>query len=347
MDSNKNFQNNSLTQLSGVRVGNVQDGNMQYGLTLVVFPKPLNVACVSKGGASVTYNTTNLSLDKNYYLRHAIYIADGGHDGLNFSSYINEGLSKLKIGFENNSVYKPSIVGAVISSLGIHSTKLDYKLGLKVVENISSKPVQSGNIGAGYGASVGKFSWLDDKTSLAMKGGLGHASEKIGKDGIVTAMSVVNALGNVVNEKGEIIAGNRHNNSDFKFRTFKGFSDYYTCNTTISIVGTNLKLDFLQQDLTRIAELVHIGQARAIDPINTSFDGDTVFVFSTQEVDFPFSDEGKSIENGEWWKFKVDILAQSAISAVRESIYDAIRNASTIDSDLTFNKKILSLTDYN
>ena len=54
-------------------------------------------------------------------------------------------------------------------------------------------------------------------------------------------------------------------------------------NTTISCVVTNAKLTKAQ--CTKIAGIAHNGYARAIHPVHTMSDGDTIFVLSTQEVE--------------------------------------------------------------
>mgnify|MGYP000497232068 FL=1 len=54
-------------------------------------------------------------------------------------------------------------------------------------------------------------------------------------------------------------------------------------NTTIGCIVTNAKLDKAQ--CTKIAGIAHNGYARAIHPVHTMSDGDTIFVLSTGEVE--------------------------------------------------------------
>ncbi|MCA9861261.1 MAG: P1 family peptidase, partial [Thermomicrobiales bacterium] len=53
-------------------------------------------------------------------------------------------------------------------------------------------------------------------------------------------------------------------------------------NTTIGVVATNAQLDKYQ--LIKVADLAHNGYARAIRPIHTTLDGDTIFALSTWEA---------------------------------------------------------------
>ena len=62
----------------------------------------------------------------------------------------------------------------------------------------------------------------------------------------------------------------------------KDFSSLANKNTTIGIVATNASFD--KTKLKKIAQMTHDGFARAINPVHTGFDGDTVFALSTNEV---------------------------------------------------------------
>lgn len=343
-------KNNSLTAIKGVSVGHSTDLEKLHGCTVVVFDKPCNVAYKASGGTPRTYDTKILDAGKSYFLKHAIFISDGAHAGLETASEITKALRENKVGWKMDRAINPSITGAVVMSLGLKKSLFDSKCGYKAVKNISKKEVLTGNVGVGTGTSVGKFFWTEKGECLAMKTGVGSARLDLGYNGIICALTVVNALGNVINHDGTILAGNRNDKKRPRFRKFKGFSNFLTencSNTTISIVGTNIKIAN-QEDLRRIAEVATHGQTRAIKPVNTSLDGDTVFVFSTQEVALHFSKLGKQIgdQDGDWWKLNIDILAQFAAEIVQESIYDACYQAKTIKLDFAYKGIIPATFDY-
>jgi L-aminopeptidase/D-esterase-like protein len=50
-------------------------------------------------------------------------------------------------------------------------------------------------------------------------------------------------------------------------------------NTTIGAVASNLEFD--KAETTKIAQMVHDGLARSINPVHTMSDGDTIFALST------------------------------------------------------------------
>ena len=279
------MSNKTLTALSGVRVGHATDTDSLTGCTVVLFDKDYPVAYTSNGGTPRTYDTTTLERGKSFYRKHALFIADGAHLGLETAAYIAETLREQNVGYTIGKNVIPSISGACVQSLGMYVAKVKPQFGVEAVNNATTAPVQSGNVGAGTGTTVGKFSFNPGGINMAMKAGVGSAKIELGGGLIVTALTVVNAMGNIIGEDGSIIAGNRHDSGDSKYRTFEGFSNYITekSNTTISIVGINVTLNS-QEDLRRVAEIATHGQVRAINPVNTSLDGDTIFVFSTEST---------------------------------------------------------------
>ena len=147
-------------------------------------------------------------------------------------------------------------------------------------------------MGAGCGASVGKLLGGD----RAMKAGLGICGLRLGA---LTACAVVavNALGNVRDADGAWIAGCR----DAEGRVMdplEAFGELARqsaagdaidpatgpcANTTIGIVLTNARLTKAQA--TKASSTVHDAYARAIKPVHTSGDGDTVFTFASGEIE--------------------------------------------------------------
>lgn len=341
------MDNNTLTALNGVRVGHATNTENLAGCTVVLFDKAYPVAFASKGGTPRTYDTTTLEDGRSYYRKHALYIADGAFMGLETAAFIAGELRQQGVGFTIGQNLIPSISGACVQSPGMYKASIDPAFGASAVKNASNDPVVSGNVGAGTGTTVGKFASNPDNINMAMKSGVGSAKIELGSGVVVTALSVVNAIGNIIAEDGSIIAGNRNDRDGSKFRTFEGFSNYITekSNTTISIVGINVALES-QEDLRRVADIATHGQIRAINPVNTSLDGDTVFAFTTEELEPHLSHLGNSIEDGDWYKLYVDVIAQTAAKVVQESIYDACLTAESIDYKYAFKGTIPSVKDY-
>jgi L-aminopeptidase/D-esterase-like protein len=121
-----------------------------------------------------------------------------------------------------------------------------------------------------------------------MKGGLGSASITLPDGLVVAAIVAVNAVGDVVDPAtGKVIAGLRTADG-------KGLADVRALlrsgafgrpaarpgeNTTIGVVATNARLTKAQA--SKVAQMAHDGFARAISPVHTPNDGDTIFALAT------------------------------------------------------------------
>lgn len=257
---------------------------------------------------------------------------------------------KNKLGWRLGKIINPALSGVVVLDLGIWIAPYHSIYGKEAAENAGYDPVKSGNVGAGTGTSVGKFSYTKeglDGLRLNMKAGIGSARIDLGNGLKVCAISAVNAVGNVVLSDGTILAGNRNNRKTPRFRTFEKSSELLSgkeSNTTISVVGINVDLKSYE-NYERVASIASHGQVRAINPVNTSRDGDTVFVFSTREIKSFFSPSGKSAAR-KWNKLDTDIIGQAAAKAVQQSIYDACYKAETIKFDGSFGGIVPSWKDY-
>jgi len=152
-----------------------------------------------------------------------------------------------------------------------------------------------------------------------MKGGIGTASIEVG--GItVAALVAVNALGDVVDpHSGAIVAGARADArtfADARRLLRSGASTVLSSlpaeNTTIAVVATNARLT--KTAVTRVAQMADAGFARAIVPVHTIADGDTVFALATGT-----------------WRGTADVttLGAAAADQVAAAIVRAVRQATT------------------
>lgn len=344
--------NKTLTALSGVRVGHSTHLDLLTGCTVILFDKPYSVAYKSYGGGVGSFNTEGLRSGKTNYKENGIFIAGGSKTGLMSASEIMECLRKDKYGSRSGPVkdiYNPSITGAIVYDFGMQIAPYNPLYGREAYENASSEPVQPGNVGAGTGTSVGKFRWVEGGTKTGgMKAGVGSARIDVGGGIVVCALSVVNALGNVVLPDGTILAGNRDEVTTFK--PYEDLTEFVTndkLNTTISVVGINVDLKS-KEHYEKVAHLASHGQVRAINPVHTSADGDTVFVFSTAELKDPLNSYAKYFqETDDGIHIQVDIIGNAAARAVRESIYDACHQAESIEYEQGYQGVIPSAKDHS
>lgn len=344
------MQNNTLTALKDVKVGHSTHLDKLTGCTVILFEKPYQVAYKAYGGAVGAYGTEANKADKTSYGENGIFISGGSNTGLMSASEIMECLRRDQKGSrsgKDKQIFNPSVTGAIVYDQGMQIAPYDPIYGREAYESASSEPVTSGNVGAGTGTSVGKFRWVEGGTKTgAMKAGVGSARIDLGNGIIVCALSVVNALGNIILPNGEVLAGNR--DEETKFKSYENLIDFVTqdrSNTTISVVGINVDLG-AKQHLEKVAHLASHGQVRAINPVHTSSDGDTVFVFSTGGLKNPFNNMLQYFqETDDSLYTQVDIIGHAAARAVQESIYDACRSAETIQFEQAYKGVIPSSND--
>ena len=123
-----------------------------------------------------------------------------------------------------------------------------------------------------------------------MKSGIGSCALEIGglKVGAVVA---VNALGDIFDpETGRQIAGLRSEDgmhlastSEVLRESVPPVENRFTSNTTLGVVITNAY--FEKSALCKIAGMAHDGFARAIHPVHTSADGDSIYALSVGELE--------------------------------------------------------------
>ena len=155
--------------------------------------------------------------------------------------------------------------------------------------------MQEGNVGAGAGATVGKSGGggrAGPSTGSGqaagggpMKAGIGSAAIKLPNGLVVAALVAVNAVGDIIDPwTGQVVAGARGADGKLsdarKMLRGAGVSEGRAGeNTTIGLVVTNAKLTKVQAQ--KMAQMAHDGYARAISPVHTPGDGDTIFSAAT------------------------------------------------------------------
>ena len=158
--------------------------------------------------------------------------------------------------------------------------------GYQACAAATSDPTPMGSVGAGTGARIAAIMGNE----RASKGGIGSAAIELPNNLVVAALMAVNAVGNVINEDGQVIAGLRSADA----AGFESVLDAMTAmmheqpvaaageNTVIGVVATNGRLSKAQT--TKVAQMAHDGLARAVNPAHTMFDGDTIFALATGEI---------------------------------------------------------------
>ncbi|OUO90481.1 peptidase S58 [Gordonibacter sp. An230] len=285
------LQHATLADLPAFRCGHAHDLRAGTGCTVAVAPAGATCGVAVRGGGPATRETDLLKPENMIEAVHAVVLSGGSAFGLAASTGVMDELAERGIGFPVGSARVPIVVGACLFDLLVgDNVHPDAAMGREAAraafERTPSDPLAEGNVGAGCGASVGKILGKE----RAMKAGFGLCGLRFGKLACV-AMVALNAFGNVRDETGAWIAGCRGEDgrvmdplAAFAAASAPQAPTAGPCaNTTIGLVLTNARLTKAQA--TKASSVVHDAYARAIKPVHTSGDGDTVFTFASGEVE--------------------------------------------------------------
>jgi L-aminopeptidase/D-esterase-like protein len=179
----------------------------------------------------------------------------------------------------------PIVPAAVVFDLargGDFAKRPDASFGAAAHDDADDRPVEQGVVGVGTGARAG-----------GLKGGVGSASAVLPDGSTVGALVVVNAVGSTVDPRtGELYASRFLLDGELDLHSpdpgevaaardlaaARGPMGGYLA-TTLAVVATDLELSKAQ--CSKVSSLGHDGLARAIRPLHTMFDGDTVFTLAT------------------------------------------------------------------
>ena len=268
-----------------VKIGHAHDEKNATGCTVMIFPQGAAVGLDIKGGGPASRESALLDPLSHAQAIHAILFSGGSAFGLDATKGVMNYLEERSIGFPTGVATVPLVCTSCIFDLVVGSadvrpdSRMAYEACLDAEKNIPKE----GNIGVGMGASVGKFK----QAKFMMKSGLGLYAVQIGSLK-VGALVVVNALGDVY-EDGKIIAGMLNETktgfADTDKSMFMDFAEKgssFTANTTLGAIFTNAS--FNKTELTKIAAMGQNGFARAISPVHTMADGDSVYAVSLGDV---------------------------------------------------------------
>lgn len=284
---------NSLVDVAGVRVGHAQrvgDGWLS-GTTVVLAPDDGAVGGVDVRGGGPGTRETDLLDPRNLVERvHAVVLTGGSAFGLAAADGVVRRLADAGRGFPVGGPgdVVPIVPGAVVFDLGRGGSfraTADASFGEQAFDDAAARPdlpVAQGCVGAGTGAVVG-----------GLKGGVGSASVVLPDGSTIAALAVLNATGSIVHPLTGELLGARHGLAD-EFAAVRapsaadlaayrvereGSSGTTTLATTIGVLATDRALTKAQ--CQKLAGIGHDGLARAVNPVHTMFDGDTVFTLAT------------------------------------------------------------------
>jgi L-aminopeptidase/D-esterase-like protein len=268
----------------GYRIGHWTDLQGITGCTVILCPPETIGSCDVRGNSPGSRELALLDPRKSMREIHAVLLTGGSAFGLAAADGVMRYLEEHGKGYQTPWARVPIVPAAVVFDLNIGSAlaRPDAMSGYRAC-GAAAEQVMEGSVGAGTGATLGKWAGIETR----MKGGVGYADSRQG-DLEVSALAVVNAVGDVIDADGSILAGARDADRHWlggegRVRELWRLGQKDRGNTTLVVVITNARLS--KVDACRVAERAHDGMARAIVPVHTSFDGDVVFALSSGPVE--------------------------------------------------------------
>lgn len=275
-----------IMEVGGFRLGHAQDEEAGTGCTVLLCDRMSPAGLDVRGGGPASRESQILSPVAAAEGINAVLLSGGSAFGLDAAGGVQKYLEERDIGFDVGVTKVPLVSQSCLFDLGVGrmDVRPDGAMAYAACENASRSAPQEGNVGAGTGCSVGKFRGI----GRAMKSGFGTYAVQAGPLK-VGALVAVNALGDVYGPDGKQVAGllnpdktGLSNTLEELFGDMSRAGSLFNGNTTLGIVVTNAKLQKTQ--LCKIAGMTHNGYARAIRPVHTTADGDSIYALSLGDL---------------------------------------------------------------
>jgi L-aminopeptidase/D-esterase-like protein len=264
------------------------------GCTVVLLPEGTVASGEVRGGSPATREFDLLDPHRSVEVVNAVVLTGGSAFGLAAADGVMRHCEERGIGYATSAGVVPIVVAMALFDLGVGdpSVRPGAAEGYRACGDASGRPVQTGAVGAGTGATVGV--WPDGRQRRP--GGLGGAVER--HEGLtVAALLAVNAFGGPFD--------------DTSPRLSAAAASGFDANTTIGVVVTDAALSKLE--CSNVARSAHDGLARALKPAHSGFDGDALVVAATGAVPAPSAGLAA-----------VDIVRELAAAAVEAAIRQVV-----------------------
>lgn len=304
--------------VAGTRVGCWTHPGGHTGCTVVLAPEGAVGAIAVRGGAPGTREAAALGPNGNVRECHAIVLSGGSAFGLATAEGVSDWCEAHGIGYDKTVARIPIVGAAILFDLREPGAERPGSAaGWAACEAATEADPPMGLTGAGAGCTVGKTAGLQWRSP----GGQGWAVAT-GAGVTVGALVAVNALGDVLDERGERLAGSRAPDDEprFPYRAPpavppSGLGGGGASGPDVPGVGESTVIGCLVTDARlvkaeacRAADLAHTGIARAVDPPHTTYDGDVLFLLAAGRV-----------EAG------IDVVAHLGATAVAAAVRAAVR----------------------
>jgi len=238
-----------IREIPGFIIGNAENTEGGTGCTVIISEQGAVGGVDVRGGAPATRETDLLRSENTVENINAVVLSGGSAFGLEAASGVMCRLAEKGVGFKVGDISVPIVCGASLFDLAVGDPAAypDKQMGTEACDNAYAGVFESGNHGAGTGATCGKILGME----RAMKTGLGTyaCSDGYIQVGAVTA---VNACADVYNGAGNIIAGLRNMDGDKIVGSIK-----YLKGMVHSQSDPDLKLEDIREMAAREGAAMH------------------------------------------------------------------------------------------
>jgi L-aminopeptidase/D-esterase-like protein len=250
------------------------------GVTVIVPPAGTVGSGEVRGGAPATREFALLDPTRLVDRVDAVVLSGGSAFGLAAGDGVMQVLADRGQGFPTPLGPVPIVVGMSVFDGSVAGSPPTAESGRQaaLAAFADDGPLPAGAVGAGTGATTGKWRGRLDR------GGLGVAERRVGPASVV-ALAVVNAWGDVLGPDGHPVFAPGDLPAPDDTPGIEGrpaAAPFGLGNTTIAVVLTNARLTKTGCHL--LAQSGHTGFARALHPAHSRFDGDAVVALATGEV---------------------------------------------------------------
>lgn len=287
----------------GYKIGHWTDPQGRSGCTVILLPPGNVTSCDIRGSSPSSRELEHLHPDRKMTEIHAVVLTGASAFGLASADGVMGWLAERDTGYQTPIGVVPIVAAAVVFDTGafIVDARPSPASGRAACDAAAEDGIATGRVGAGAATTVGK--WAGREHSVPGGFGIGSASHG---DARVSAVAVVNSVGDVLAEDGSVVAGTRSPAGGYvpMRPTEEG-----PANTVLAMLVTEARLD--KRDVRYLAARGSDGITIAVRPAHTRYDGDVVFASAVGGA------TGESAD--------LDLLGQLATTAVADAVRNAVR----------------------
>lgn len=278
----------AITDFERLKIGQAENEQAGTGCTVLLLGEEGSPAGLDvRGGGPASRESELLKPMAAAGVIHAILLSGGSAFGLDAAGGVMRYLEERNIGFDVGVTKVPLVCQSCLFDLTVGDAHVrpDAAMAYAACRNAEQGNYRDGNFGAGTGATVGKIRGME----RCMKSGIGSYAVQLGELK-VGALVAVNALGDIYDwRNGQKVAGllaeDGRTFADGETEAWGRLAvqeNKFVGNTTLGVVLTNARFD--KSRLCKIAGMAQDGYARAIRPVHTTADGDSIYAVSLGDV---------------------------------------------------------------